>query len=77
MAPVLAPLPAQCRPRPAAATREEVIFWRIVGSILDRLIGWPWTILVLLGFGNDKAGLGVSAFLAMIWGVWQSGVFAN
>lgn len=77
LAPVLAPPPPPSRPRPAARPREELIFWDIVGSVLDRLIGWPWTILVLLGFGNEKAGMGVSAFLTLIWGVWWSGVFSG
>jgi hypothetical protein len=77
MAPVLAPPPPPSRPRPAATSREQIIFWRIVGTLLDRLVGWPWTILVLMGFGNEKTGMGVSAFLAMVWSVWWSGVFSN
>lgn len=77
MAPLLAPPPPPSRPRPAATPREEIIFWKIVGTTLDSLVGWPWTILVLLGFGNEKAGMGVGAFLAMVWSVWWSGVFSN
>lgn len=76
-APVLAPPLPPSRPRPAARSREEILIAKIIGTLLDRLIGWPWTILVLLGFGNEKAGMGVSAFLAMVWSVWWSGVFAS
>jgi hypothetical protein len=73
-APTLAPPPPPSRPRPAARTEEDLYFWWLVGNILDRAVGFPWSILVLLGFGNEKTGMGVSAFLAMIWGVWWSGL---
>ncbi|CAK9779673.1 DNase I-like protein [Cutaneotrichosporon oleaginosum] len=73
-APMLAPPPPPSRPRPIPRTEEDLFFWWIVGSILDRAVGLPWSILVLLGFGNQKAGMGVSAFLAMFWGVWWSGL---
>lgn len=76
-APVIAPPPAPHRARPAATSREEIIFWKVIGTLLDRLVGWSWTILVLLGFGNEKAGMGVGAFLAMVWSVWWTGILAN
>lgn len=76
LAPVLPPPPPPSRPRPAARSREELVFWNLVGSILDRLLGWPWTIMVGLGLGNQKAGMGVSAFLALIWGLWWSGLYS-
>lgn len=74
LAPVLAPPPPPSRARPGRRNHEELFFWHIVGNILDRLVGFPWAIMVLLGFGNERAGMGVSAFLAMIWGVWWSGL---
>lgn len=77
MAPVLPPPPPPSRPRPAARDAEELRTRLLVGMLLDRLIGWPWTILVLLGFGNDKAGMGVGAFLGMVWGIWWSGMFSG
>lgn len=74
LAPVLPPPPAPSRPRPPRRSQEDLFFWYVVGNILDKLVGWPWSIVVLLGFGNEKAGMGVSAFLAMIWGVWWTGM---
>ncbi|KAL7421696.1 hypothetical protein Q5752_003466 [Cryptotrichosporon argae] len=79
-APHLAPtLPAPPPPhprRPEAQSAEVLLFWSVVGTVLDRAIGWPWVIAVLLGFGNAQAGLGVGGFLAMVWGVWWTGVFS-
>lgn len=53
------------------------MLYRLVGTILDRLVGWPWCLIVLLGGGNTQTGMGVSAFVAMIWGVWWSGVWSS
>lgn len=77
MAPILSPPPPPSRPRPNAVDKDELLTRALVGTLLDRLVGWPWTILVLLGFGNDKAGMGVSAFIAMVWGIWWSGLFSG
>ncbi|WRT66259.1 uncharacterized protein IL334_003212 [Kwoniella shivajii] len=76
LSPVLPPVPSPHSPRPAPTSKEVLLAWKLMGSLLDRLIGWPWCLLVALGGGNDKTGLGVSAFLAMIWGVWWSGVWS-
>jgi hypothetical protein len=76
LAPTLGPVPAGHRSRPIAVGKEELLAYRVIGTALDKLIGWPWTILVLLGFGDMRAGMGVSAFVAMIWGVWWSGVWS-
>ena len=56
--------------------KEELLAYRVLGTALDKLVGWPWTILVLLGFGDMRAGMGVGAFVAMIWAVWFSGVWS-
>lgn len=45
-----------------------------MGWTLDKTIGYPWCLLVLLGAGNLKAGMGVGAFVCMIWGVWWTGL---
>jgi hypothetical protein len=45
-----------------------------MGWTLDKLIGYPWCLLVLLGAGNLKAGMGVGAFVCMVWGVWWTGL---
>lgn len=50
---------------------------KFFGTLLDRLVGWPWCIIVLLGFGNTRTGMGVSAFVAMIWGIWWSGIYSG
>jgi hypothetical protein len=76
LAPTLGPVPQGHRTRPIAVGKEEVLAYRVLGTALDKLVGWPWTILVLLGFGDMRAGMGVSAFVAMIWGVWFSGVWS-
>ncbi|WVO16307.1 hypothetical protein L204_103982 [Cryptococcus depauperatus] len=74
MAPILPPAPVPHSPRPFAKQREMLIIRRIIGTLMDKIIGWPWCFFVLLGRGNSQAGMGVSAFLAMVWGVWWSGV---
>ncbi|BEJ10962.1 hypothetical protein CspHIS471_0103840 [Cutaneotrichosporon sp. HIS471] len=74
LSPLLAAPPPPSRTRPSARSQEEVFFWYIFGNVLDRLVGLPWCVVALLGFGNDKTGMGVSAFLAMIWGLWWSGL---
>lgn len=74
MAPVLPQPPAPHPPYPPPTSSEVLYARKALGMILDRLIGWPWTALVLLGFGNAQAGMGVSAFVAMVWGVWWSGL---
>lgn len=51
--------------------------WRLLGTVLDKLVGWPWTLLVLMGAGNLKAGMGVGAFGAMVWGVWWMGIIGG
>jgi hypothetical protein len=76
LAPVLPPAPSPHPSRPEARDTLEIFFWRVLGTLLDRAVGWPWCLLVLLGWGNEKTGMGVSAFLAMIWGVWWSGIWA-
>ncbi|WVR07141.1 hypothetical protein IAU60_004182 [Kwoniella sp. DSM 27419] len=77
LAPVLPPAPSPHPPRPEATSREVLLAWKLLGTVLDKLIGWPWCILVLLGGGNERTGLGVSAFLTMVWGVWWSGVWST
>jgi hypothetical protein len=77
LAPVLSPVPQGHRSRPIAIGKEELLAYRAIGTILDKVVGWPWTILVLLGFGDMRAGMGVSAFVAMIWGVWWSGAWSG
>ena len=77
LAPTLGPVPEGHRSRPIAVGKEELLAYRVIGTALDKLIGWPWTILVLLGLGDMKAGMGVSAFVAMIWGVWWSGAWSG
>lgn len=32
---------------------------RFIGLLLDRLVGMPWVILYLAGYGNTKAGSAV------------------
>ncbi|WVQ80506.1 hypothetical protein IAT38_002611 [Cryptococcus sp. DSM 104549] len=76
LAPVLPPVPSPHAPRPKAISREEFLARKFVGTLLDKLVGWPYCLIVLLGWGNEKAGMGVSAFVAMVWSVWWSGVFA-
>ena len=76
LAPTLGPIPQGHATRPIAVGKEELLAYRVLGTALDKLVGWPWTILVLLGFGDMRAGMGVSAFVAMIWGVWFSGVWS-
>ncbi|ORX36766.1 Endonuclease/exonuclease/phosphatase [Kockovaella imperatae] len=73
LAPILSQPPPPHPHWPLATPHEQRIVQKIIGQILDKLIGWPWCILVLLGFGNTRAGMGVGAFAAMIWGVWWSG----
>lgn len=75
LAPVLPSPPGgtQLEPTPY----EVLLAWKTLGWILDRLVGWPWTLAVLLGWGNPAAGMGVGAFLAMVWGVWWTGLFSG
>lgn len=77
LAPVLPPAPSPHRPRPIPTQREVLMIEKFFGTLLDRLIGWPWCIIVLLGFGNTRTGMGVSAFVAMIWGIWWSGLYSR
>ncbi|WWC89431.1 uncharacterized protein L201_004355 [Kwoniella dendrophila CBS 6074] len=76
LSPKLPNSPSPHKPRPKPTSKEVLLAWKLLGMFLDRLIGYPWTIIILLGGGNEKTGLGVSAFLAMIWGVWWSGVWS-
>ncbi|WWC61739.1 uncharacterized protein I303_104324 [Kwoniella dejecticola CBS 10117] len=76
LAPSLSPAQPPHQPRPQPISKEYLWAWTLLGTSLDRLIGWPWCLLVLLGGGNEKTGLGVTAFVTMIWGVWWSGVWS-
>lgn len=73
LAPMLPPPPAP-HVRAVAISREELYLWKTMGWALDKLIGYPWCLLVLLGAGNLKAGMGVGAFVCMVWGVWWTGL---
>ncbi|KAK4689076.1 hypothetical protein P7C73_g1036, partial [Tremellales sp. Uapishka_1] len=79
-APHLAPfLPAAPPPhplRPSAVSREELVAWKLMGGVVDKSVGLVWSLLVLLGWGNPSAGLGVGAVFAMVWGAWWSGVMS-
>lgn len=77
LAPELRPAPPPHPPRPAADAFEIVLAYKVLGTLLDRAVGWPWTVMVLLGFGNVQAGMGVSAFIAMVWGAWWSGIWSG
>lgn len=77
LAPVLPPVPSPHPRRPLPTPYEQLLLWRIIGIVADRLVGWPWCLFVLLGGGNLQAGMGVSAFIAMVWGVWWSGVYSG
>ncbi|WWC94076.1 hypothetical protein V866_000914 [Kwoniella sp. B9012] len=76
-APHLAPVLSTSFPRTPATSKEIIWAWRLMGMFLDRLIGWPWCVVVALGGGNERTGLGVGAFIAMVWGVWWSGVWSG
>jgi hypothetical protein len=76
LAPVLPPAPSHHPHRPTAISYEQLILLKIIGTLADKAVGWPWTLVVLLGAGNPSAGMGVSAFIAMIWGIWWSGVYS-
>lgn len=75
LAPLLLSPPGGSQPEPTPY--EVLLAWKTCGWILDRLVGWPWTLAVLLGWGNPAAGMGVGAFLAMVWGVWWTGLFSG
>lgn len=77
LAPMLPNAPPPHPPRPAAISYEMLLLYKLVGLFFDRLVGWPWALIVLLGGGNLQAGMGVSAFIAMIWGIWWSGVWSR
>ncbi|GMK56701.1 hypothetical protein CspeluHIS016_0305410 [Cutaneotrichosporon spelunceum] len=77
LSPLLESPPPPSRPRPSARSQEEVFFWYVFGNVVDRLVGIPWCIIALLGFGNDKTGMGVTAFLAMVYGAWSSGLIKS
>ncbi|WVQ72601.1 hypothetical protein IAR50_002159 [Cryptococcus sp. DSM 104548] len=76
LSPMLPPAPSHHGVRPPPTQREVLILERLVGTVLDKAVGWPWTLIVLLGFGNPQAGMGVSALFAMLWSIWWSGVFS-
>ncbi|WWD17405.1 hypothetical protein CI109_101846 [Kwoniella shandongensis] len=76
LAPLLPPAPSHHSPRPPATSREVLLVYKLLGTILDRIVGWPWCLVVLLGGGNERTGMGVGAFLAMIWGVYWTGVWS-
>ncbi|OCF40489.1 hypothetical protein I317_05727 [Kwoniella heveanensis CBS 569] len=77
LAPVLPPAPSPHPVRPPPTSKEVLLAWKLLGTFLDRAIGLPWCLIVLLGGGNERTGLGVGAFFAMIWGVWWSGVWSG
>lgn len=77
LAPVLPPAPAPHPRRPSPISYEQLILLKIIGTLADKIVGWPWTIVVLLGAGNPSAGMGVSAFITMIWGIWWSGIYST
>ena len=77
LAPMLAGPPPPHPPRPQLISTEELFLRRSLGTVLDKAVGWPWTLLVLMGFGDLRAGMGVSAFVAMVWGIWWSGVWSG
>ncbi|ODO08060.1 hypothetical protein I350_03643 [Cryptococcus amylolentus CBS 6273] len=76
LAPMLPPAPSHHGVRPPPTQREVLILERLIGTVLDKAVGWPWTLFVLLGFGDSRAGMGVSALFAMLWSIWWSGVFS-
>lgn len=77
LAPVLPEAPPPHRKRPEPTPSEQLIAFKALGWALNTLIGWPWCLFVALGGGNTRTGMGVSAFLTMIWGVWWSGFLSG
>ena len=77
LAPVIAHPPPPHAELPAATPWELLMFWKFVGHLVDKAVGLPWCLMILLGFGNLQAGMGVSALVAMIWGVWWSGALTG
>ena len=77
LAPVLPPAPPPHQTRPPPTPYEQLMAYKLCGMICDRLVGWPWCLVVLLGGGNAQAGMGISAFVAMIWGIWWSGFWTG
>ncbi len=75
LAPTL-PEPGPPHPkRPEPASTSVVLFWDILGTLIDRTVGWPWFIVVTLT--KDPKGMGLSAFLALLWGIWWSGYWSG
>jgi len=77
LAPVLHSPPPPHPKLPSPTPKEQLLLYKLLGTILDRLVGWPWCLIVLLGGGNAQTGMGVSAFVAMLWGAWWSGVWSG
>lgn len=77
LAPTLAPPPPPHPTLPDPTSLLELTVYRLFGTLLDRLVGYPWCLIVLLGFGNDRAGMGIGAFLAMIWTIWWTGLYSG
>ena len=77
IAPTLSQPPPPHPNWPSPTPHEILTVQRLIGSTLDKLIGWPWCVLVLLGYGNARTGMGVGAFAAMVWGIWWSGAWVR
>ena len=62
---------------PPPASPEGLMAYKLIGAILNKVVGWPWCVLVLLGWGHAGTGLGVTATIAMIWGAWSAGIWSG
>ncbi|WOO77075.1 Inositol-1,4,5-trisphosphate 5-phosphatase 2 [Vanrija pseudolonga] len=76
VAPVIPEPPSnRYRVRPQAIPEDQRRREAIIGHVLDRLIGFPWLLIVILGFGNVKHGGGVAAFLILAYNLYRTGIF--
>lgn len=73
LAPRLPPPPTPHPSRPPPISPILLLIHKMVGMLADRLAGWTWCLLVVLGAGNLKIGLSITLSV-LLFGLWWSNI---
>lgn len=76
LAPTLPAAPPPHPPRPAPIDPTSLLLLRFFGSTADRVVGWPWCLLHLIGGGDTKRGAVGAIVVLFAWTLWQTRMFS-